>query len=222
MADFDIPKFKPVEFQFGQVHVRGGHGGKFMPVTTKVVRSKDSSVEERFVKLAFTDQRLISLTTGATKYSQSAFGRTSLLADLRTHVEKLCDGEEAPEETDGQEAEVQGEDYDPMGEIDENGGADADRTKVSGVQGFKRTRYYKNHVKNTVVTVSMPERCPEQDPLCQEVRKIKLFIEDRKQIWLHCTDLPWAVKYLYVQHMLKGVPMVSPDSAGPGGASGGA
>ena len=68
----------------------------------------------------------------------------------------------------------------------------------------------------------MPERCPEQDPLCQEVRKIKLFIEDRKQLWLHLNDMDWAVRYLYVQNMLKGVPMVSGDSAGPSGSSGGA
>ena len=142
-----LAKFRPVEFQFGQVHVRGGHSAKFTPLTSKTVRVKDSSVEERFVKLAFTDQWLIGATTGTTKYSQSSFGRTSLLADLRSHVEKLCDGEEAPEAPDAQEAQVQGEDYDPMAEIDENGEADTDRPKVEGVQGVKRTRYYKNHVK---------------------------------------------------------------------------
>ena len=218
MAGVDLKKFKPVEFQFGQVHVRGGHCGKFTPIATKTVRCKDSSVEERFVKLALTDQWLIGAATGTTKYTASSFGRTALLQDLRAHVEKLCDGEEASESPDGQEAEVQEEDYDPMAEIEQNEEAHADGTKVAGVQGVKRTRYYKNHVKNTVVTVSMPARCPEQDPNCKDVRKIKLFIEDRKQLWLHINDLPWAIQYLYVQNLLKGVPIVHPDSAGPGGA----
>ena len=218
MPGIDLTKFKPVEFEFGQVHVRGGHYGKFTPITTKTVRCQESSVEERFVKLALSDQWLIGATTGTTKYTASSFGRTSLLQDLRAHVEKLCDGEEASESPDGQEVEVQEEDYDPMAEIEQNDGAHADRTKVEGVQGVKRNRYYKNHVKNTVVTVNMPMRCPEQDPTCQDVRRIKLFIEDRKQIWLHINDVPWAVQYLYVQNLLKGVPIVHPDSAGPGGA----
>ena len=221
MAGVELKKFKPVEFQFGQVHVRGGHCGKFTPIATKTVRCKDSSVEERFVKLVFTDQWLIGATTGTTKYTASSFGRTSLLQDLRAHVERLCDGEEPSETPDGEngeEAEVQDEDYDPMAEIEQNDGVHVDRTKVAGVSGVKRTRYYKNHVKNTVVTVNMPMRCPEQDPNCTDIRRIRLFIEDRRQLWLHITDVPWALQYLYVQNVLKGVPMVHPDSAGPGGA----
>ena len=210
MPGIDLTKFKPVEFEFGQVHVRGGHTGKYTPTTTKTVRCKDSSVEERFLKLAFTDQWLINATTGSTKYTASSFGRTSLLQDLRAHVERLCDGEEAEVQEDA--------DYDPMAEIEQNDGGPVDRTKVAGVSGVKRTRYYKNHVKNTVVTVNMPMRCPEQDPNCTDIRRIRLFIEDRRQLWLHITDVPWALQYLYVQNVLKGVPMVHPDSAGPGGA----
>ena len=218
MAGVELTKFKPVEFQFGQIHVRGGHTAKFSPLISKTVRSKDGSEEATFVKLAFTDAWLIGVTTGQTKYSQSSFGRTAFFTDLRNHVEKLCDGEQPPESPDGQEVDVKGEDYDPMAEIDQSGGTAPGGTKVTGVQGVERTRYYKNHCKNTVVTVSMPVRCPEEDPKCTDLRKIKLFIEDRKQIWLHLDDPPWAVQYLYVQNMLKGVPLVSPDSAGPGGA----
>ena len=210
MPGIDLTKFKPVEFEFGQVHVRGGHYGKFTPITTKTVRCQESSVEERFVKLALSDQWLIGATTGSTKYTASSFGRTSLLQDLRAHVERLCDGEEAEAQEDA--------DYDPMAEIEQNDGGPVDRTKVEGVSGVKRTRYYKNHVKNTVVTVNMPMRCPEQDPNCTDIRRIRLFIEDRRQLWLHITDVPWALQYLYVQNVLKGVPMVHPDSAGPGGA----
>ena len=42
MAGVELKKFRPVEFEFGQVHVRGGHSGKFSPLVSKVVRSKDS------------------------------------------------------------------------------------------------------------------------------------------------------------------------------------
>ena len=213
MAGLDWANFKPLEFQFAQVHVRGGHAGKFQPMNTRVVSSQESSVEETFVKMAFTEPWLIFLTTGQHRYTGSSFGRTTLLNDLRTRVEKFCDGEAETEEQGA------GEDYDPMAEID---GADSpggpQGTKVAGVKGVKRARYYKNHCKNTVVTASLPARSPEEDPNCTDVRKLKLFIEDRKKVWLHLDDVPWAVRYLYGQNMLKGVPLVSPDSAGPGGA----
>ena len=135
-----------------------------------------------------------------------------MLNELRSSVEKFCDGELALQ-GGAQEADVQGDDYDPMAEVVSS----PVNTKVPG-NGNKRTRYYKNHCKKTCVTLQMPERCPEQDPKCTELRTIRLFIEDRKQIWLHLDDVEWAVKYLYAQNVLKGVPLVPADSAGPGGA----
>ena len=204
--------FKPVQFDFGQIHVRGGHVSKSSPMTSKTVRGEGGR-DQTFVKLAVTEMWLIQATTGQTKYTQSSFGRTSLLTALHSSVEKFCDGELSVARG-AHEVDVQGEDYDPMAEVEASPPAN---TKVPG-NGNKRTRYYKNHCKKTCVTLQMPERCPEQDPKCTELRTIKLFIEDRKQIWLHLDDVEWAVKYLYAQNMLKGVPLVSPDSAGPGGA----
>ena len=61
----------------------------------------------------------------------------------------------------------------------------------------------------------MPVRSPEEDPDCTEVRQIRLYVVDRKVVWLHIDDVEWAVRYLYVQNLLKGVPLVLDDSAGP-------
>ena len=78
-----------------------------------------------------------------------------------------------------------------------------------------RVRYFRNHAKNSIVTLDMPVPCPEEDPDCTEVRQIKLYVADRKTSWLHVDDVSWAVQYLCVQHLLKGVPLVPDDSTGP-------
>ena len=85
-------------------------------------------------------------------------------------------------------------------------------------RGLKRIRYYRNHVAKTIVSLDMPVRCPEEDPTGTERRKIRIYIEDRRQIWLDLADVEWAVRYLYIQNHLKGVPLIADDSTGPGDA----
>ena len=80
----------------------------------------------------------------------------------------------------------------------------------------QRARYTVNAAKNKVLEIEMPERSPEEDPGCSEKRTISLYIADRQQVWLDNDHLDWAIRCLYVQHLLKGVPLVAPDSAGPG------
>ena len=46
-------------------------------------------------------------------------------------------------------------------------------------------------------------------------RTIQLYVVDRKQVWLDLDDVEWALRFLYMQFVLKGVPVVSPDDAGP-------
>ena len=41
-------------------------------------------------------------------------------------------------------------------------------------------------------------------------------------MWLALDDVAWAVRFLYVQHMLRGVPLVDADDAGPSGVPQGA
>ena len=79
--------------------------------------------------------------------------------------------------------------------------------------------FYKNVAKTKIVYVYVPEKTPEEDPTGQKQRKIALYIDDRKTIWLDLNDVPWAVQFLYVQNMLKGVALVHADSSGPGGSS---
>ena len=82
-------------------------------------------------------------------------------------------------------------------------------------------RYHRNHARDSITTIDMPVRCPEEDPDCTEMRKVRVYIEDRKQIWLDLNDVEWAVRYLFVQNHLKGVPLIPDDSTGPGDADAG-
>ena len=185
------------------------------------------------MKLGTRETWLAQAATGHSKYNSSSFGRTSLLDVLHNVTRQYCDGELAAEDaaTDAEAAAAnlpfaavaaQGDDYDPMAEIDEaESQGQSPPTKVPG-NGVKRARYYKNHNKGTVVTVSLSERCAEEEPNCVDVRNIKLYIEDRKQLWVAMGDVAWVVQILYVQNLLKGVPLIPEDSAGPGGAPGGA
>ena len=43
---------------------------------------------------------------------------------------------------------------------------------------------------------------------------IKVYVEDRKQIWIALADVEWAVRYLYIQKRLNGVPLIPDDSTG--------
>ena len=104
------------------------------------------------------------------------------------------------------------EDYDTMMEVDED--EDDSPSKIK-VQGPKRMRYHMNLAKTSIVTLDVLARSPEEDPDCTEVRQIRLYVVDRKMVWLHIDDVDWAVRYLYVQNLLKGVPLVLDDSPGP-------
>ena len=210
MASVDTTGFKPVKLSFGQVHISGGYGSKSMPATSQTVDYPGDSTST-FVKMAATEAWLVFATTGQTRATTSSFGRTSLLEHLREKIQQFCDGEMSTSSS----VAMDSEDYDPMQEVEqEQGGSEVSPYRTKS-QGPKRMRYYKNHVKNSVVTLDMPVRCPREDPSCTVVRQIWPYITDRKTIWLHIDDVEWAVRFLYVQNLLKGVPLVSDDSTGP-------
>ena len=80
-----------------------------------------------------------------------------------------------------------------------------------------RTRYTKNFAKGKILQIQMPVHAPEVDPegvggTCD----VSLYIVDRQQVWIDYTNMDWAVRYLYVQNLLRGVPLVDPNDAGPG------
>ena len=84
--------------------------------------------------------------------------------------------------------------------------------------GAKRARYKgKNIAKHWFLEVDLAMHPPEIVRNSDAKKSILLFIVDRRQVWLRLSDVPWAVKYLYIQSLMKGVPMVADDSHGPGG-----
>ena len=62
----------------------------------------------------------------------------------------------------------------------------------------------------------MPERAPETG-IDEGNRKVRIYCESRRVIWLCVEDMDWALKYLRDQLQNKGVARVAPDDIGPGG-----
>ena len=102
-----------------------------------------------------------------------------------------------------------------MQEIEVDDGTHSRSRGGGGWDPSKRARYTRNKAKNRLVTVTVPAVSPEEDPMSTSTRTIQLYVVDRKQVWLDLDDVEWALRVLYMQYQLKGVPVVSPDDAGP-------
>jgi hypothetical protein len=204
-----------VKFEFGQVHIAGGFTSTPAAVKSKTIEGSDKK-QHIFVKMAVSESWLTSACCGTRDDSRSAaFGRTSLLEQLRTCIGRKADG--VDDLDDENPIEAADDEYDPMDEI-----GSASATNMLGPTLLEtdkrgRTRYYRNRATNCIVTVNVASRCPEVDPNCTQMRPVKLFIVDRKTVWLSIDDVAWAVRYLHEQVHLKGVPVVADDDAGPGG-----
>ena len=209
--------FQPVKFTYGQIHIAGGYTKTPLAVKSRVVEGEGKK-QHTFVKMSTREQWLVSAICGPNTAAKGSVGRTQLLELLRDRICRKADGIDDLE--DAKEVATMVDDYDPMNEIGSNATTSTlghSTLLNSGVQG--RKRYYKNRAKNCIVTVNIASRPPQIDPDCKQMRPVKLFIVDRKTIWLSLDDVSWAVKYLYDQQHLKGVPLVAPDDAGPGGAA---
>ena len=152
-------KFKPMKFVFGQVHISGRHSSKVIPACVMSVDDASRGTNIAFVKIADTEPWLLAATAGSTKAVGSSFGRTTLLERLREQLGQFCDGETSLAPI----AAAASDERDPMDEVCQNEASSPHGTKR---QGQKRMRYYTNHARGTVQTVSMPARCPEEDPGC--------------------------------------------------------
>ena len=135
-------------------------------------------------------------------------------------MEHACSGELKTKEL---EAPVQA-DEDPMDDVDDEMPEKMQKTHAhgGGKRDASRLRYKprSNQAKGKILEVEMPVQCPEVDP--EEVggkRTVSMYIVDRQQLWLDSHDVDWAVRYLYVQNLLRGVPLVSPTDEGPGPSS---
>ena len=144
---------------------------------------------------------------GPEKYAVAWFGRTSLLDDLQDKIRNYKAGWVWSSSC----AAMASDDYDPMMEVEQ----DQEFSPKIKRQGQKRKRASRNLALDSIATFDMLVRCPEKGPHCTEVRQIRLYVVDRSVVWLHMDDVEWAVRYLYVQNLLKGVPLVPDDSTGP-------
>ena len=194
--------FRPAKFEFSKVHFSGGLLRRPMPITTKKVTVHNG--EKIFVKIRQNEAWLVGAVSG--QKAHGALCRTTLISTLHSFVEQACNGE-----LDSRAAEEEGGDeYDPMQEIEVDDGTH------SRSRGRARLRYPKqNKSNNWLVTVTVPAVSPEEDPMSTSTRTIQLYVVDRKQVWLDIDDVEWALRFLYMQFVLKGVPVVSPDDAGP-------
>ena len=207
--------FKPVKFEFGQVHIAGGFTSTPAAAKSRTVEGSDKK-QQVFVKMSRQEPWLIAACCGTRNDSRgAAFGRTSLLDMLREHLRRKADG--VDDLDDATPIQAADDDYDPMNDIGSAPALAGRAATMLETDKRGRRRYYKNRAKNCIITVNVASRCPEVDPKCTQMRPLKLFLTDRKTVWLSIDDVAWAVRYLYDQQHLKGVPLVADDDAGPGG-----
>ena len=102
-----------------------------------------------------------------------------------------------------------------MDEVEADGG----NTGAATSGDAKRQRKRKIACLDRTLNVDIRTLPPEVISDCSEKRSIQLYIEERRYVWLRVEDVPWAVKYMYIQNMLKGVPFASDDPRGPSGAA---
>ena len=207
MATPSMAGFKPVKFSLGHVLVSGGHVRAPIPVTSKTVSDPNGYADMTFVKMARSEQWLALATTGQKKYSRAWSGRRSLLDDLQAKIRNYKAGWVWSSSC----AAMTSGDYEPTMVVEQDQAGSEFSLKINR-QGRKRKRSSRNPARDSIATFDMPVRCPEEDPHCTDVRQIRLYVVDRSVVWLHMNDLEWAMRYLYVQNLLKGVPLVPDDS----------
>ena len=79
--------------------------------------------------------------------------------------------------------------------------------------GARTSKSHRN--KHKIVSLDFPTVCPEAYPGNTDRRRISILLLDHQTIWLSIDDVDWAVKYLYAQFQLMGVPVVEPAAPGP-------
>ena len=193
MTDVFLSRFHQPLLLHHQVHVCGGLMDKAMPMTTKTLRVKTSpwlSWEQQiFVKFDLQEKWLPAAVTALPmgQVTHKHFAGTSLVEKLRQHVQRACDG--------GVAVAV------PRAFIEEEGHDHTDdtespRKRIKDGSGRERGR---GAAWRSIVEIDLPEHHPEVAEDADEVRMIRLFIANRRQVWLHIDDVPWGMKWMYVQ-----------------------
>ena len=203
--------YAPAQFRHGQVLMTGGalDNTTFMPMTTQAVVSEGKN-QKVFCKLALREPWVKKAIFGNKPRVNACHLR--LFVDLHKIVTHIWNGwpvcaaaavTEAAAVTDDPTNDVAGG--------DDDGRPEKRRRRSIWVE--RRTRA--NPCKGKVFKCNCSSLCPEAYPGNKETRCISLLILDHQTVWLSIDDVDWAVKYLYAQFQLMGVPVVEPEDPGP-------
>ena len=206
--------FRTAKFDTDQVLITAGTCSKRMSMETRRVQTGGKSV--LFALINMRQEWLHKAIAGADQRTASGGGRSriarvGLMTEFHNIVQKAWQGdieeeeEEAPDDDAGS--------ADPMNDLD---APDVQTPIKTRGRGVKRK---KHKTGGRVLSCEFPLECPEANPGCKEKRVARLFVERKNRIWLHLDDVDWALKYMYAQYVLQGVPHVSPDDAGPSAAA---
>ena len=209
-------QFRPLKVVDGHVLVSGGYSAHPQPTPYRTML--EGSEKLLFLRMEARENWLIRGACGVKKSSPGLSNLTTLLNELREKLERACDGE-ATSEPDirchGAAPDAAASTFDPMDEVADDVVVMSRLGKPTKGPNVKRTRYYTNHCKNSVLAVSMPQRARETG-IDEGERMVQLYCEDRKKIWICTKDADWALAYLRDQLSSKGVIRVDPDDRGPG------
>ena len=191
--------FTPLTFSAGTITVDGGYAAKPRAAPVQMV---DDGFGNNLVFLKISKQQewLVHAALGewCTRSKGLVFDKHNLLEGLRGKIKQYSNGELSVDPV------PHNADVDPMDAIGtETSSSDTSPSKTASRGGHRggdvRLRYYRNHARGKVVRVDMPASGHAPDQISPEFRQIRLFIMDRKTIWLHQDDVNWLVRILAKQ-----------------------
>ena len=186
--------FRPIRWGAGAHYIVGGHLTKPKLATTKTIKLQGDTgtvpTPTVFVKLSSKERWIAAAIIG--KHGEWTT-RSDLIETLRREVTEAWDNGSVANN--------------PMLQSNILGRRNIMRSSSDGG----------STAKNMVLRIPMPDKCPQEDADCLSFRVVRLYVVDRSQVWIHHEGVAWAVRYMFVQHQLKGVPSVQDDDVGPGG-----
>lgn len=176
-------------------------GGGFLkqPEVVPVLTVAQGGREDCFVKLCCGADWLCRAVTGEGRV-HSPLQRVAFLSQLRAKARLAQLGPEA----------AVAEMVDPAAQL---GFSDDEAPELAAPNKKAEKKRAAAKLVPTVVEVFMPARCAEAYPDEAEAdqREIRLYAHvgaKRAEVWIHDTDLPWALEYMHEQYALQGVPRI--------------
>ena len=224
-------RFGDVVFDFGKIHVKGGALKKAMPMDSKQVLLVPDQGSSTFVRLSVNEPWLMMAVTGQKR--NHSMGRTSLLTDLHEKI-RLADGDRqqagAAVAVEPAQPAVAGQQGGPAvpsqaGPQQPDSAVAEEADPMDALECVetpkKKRKAHRKKAVGTFLVVDMPDLPPELWHVHRSLdrRTVKLYCIDTRQIWLELKDVPWAIRFLYLQNKHQGVPAISDDDVGPSAPS---